>query len=90
MWSFSVEFGFAWEDAQSSRCRDAIYGYYSLVTWWAAEGKEVERARLALRLRGLEVSGRGRAICRCYSVHRRRRERGQADQKQVVETDAPR
>jgi hypothetical protein len=52
----------AWEDAQSSRNRDAIYGYltavYSLVTWWAAEGKEVERARLALRLQGLEVSGR--------------------------------
>jgi hypothetical protein len=62
----------AWEEAQSSRNRDAIYGYltavYSLVTWWAAEGKQVERARLALRLQGLEVSGREdpfAAVIRC-------------------------
>ena len=62
----------AWEDAQASRNRDAIYGYltavYTLVTWWAAEGKQVERARLALRLQGLEVSGRRdpfAAVIRC-------------------------
>jgi hypothetical protein len=37
--------------------RDAIYGYlkavYDLVNWWSAEGAEVDRARQALRSRGL-------------------------------------
>jgi len=51
----------AWEDAQSSRNRDAIYGYltavYGLVAWWAAEGQEINRARRALRSQRLEVSG---------------------------------
>ena len=62
----------AWEDAQSSRDRNEIYGYltavYSLVAWWAAEGQDVGRARRALRLQRLEVSGREDAfawIIRC-------------------------
>jgi len=37
----------AWEDAQTSRDRDAIYGYltavYGLVAVWTAEGREVDR-----------------------------------------------
>jgi hypothetical protein len=62
----------AWEDAQSSRDRNAIYGYltavYALVSWWAAEGQEIDRARRALRLSGLDVSDREHpfaAIIRC-------------------------
>ena len=62
----------AWEEAQSTRNRDAIYGYliavYSLVIWWAAEGKDVVRSRRALRLQRLEVSDREdpfAAIVRC-------------------------
>jgi hypothetical protein len=47
----------AWDDSQAGRRRDAIYGYlraiYDLVNWWSAEGCEVDRARRALRLRGL-------------------------------------
>jgi hypothetical protein len=47
----------AWDDCQMDRRRDAIYGYlkavYDLVNWWSAEGCEVDRARRALRLRGL-------------------------------------
>jgi hypothetical protein len=47
----------AWDDCQTDRRRDAIYGYlkavYDLVNWWSAEGCEVDRARRALRLRGL-------------------------------------
>ena len=62
----------AWEGAQSSRDRDAIYGYltavYGLVTWWMAEGREVHRARRALRLQRLEVTDREdsfAAVIRC-------------------------
>jgi hypothetical protein len=51
-----------WEDAQSSRDRNAIYGYlsavYDLVAWWTAEGRQADRARRALRLQRLEVSER--------------------------------
>jgi hypothetical protein len=47
----------AWDDSQSDRRRGAIYGYlkavYDLVNWWSAESCEVQRARQALRLRGL-------------------------------------
>jgi hypothetical protein len=47
----------AWDDCQMDRRRDAIYGYlkavYDLVNWWSAEGCEVDRARRALRSRGL-------------------------------------
>ena len=46
----------AWDDCQTDRRRDAIYGYlkavYDLVNWWSAEKCEVDRARQALRLRG--------------------------------------
>jgi hypothetical protein len=47
----------AWDDCQTDRRRDAIYGYlkavFDLVNWWSAEGCEVDRARRAMRLRGL-------------------------------------
>jgi hypothetical protein len=62
----------AWEDAQSSRDRNAIYAYltavYCLVAWWAAEGREADRARRALRLQRLAVSEREdpfAAVIRC-------------------------
>jgi hypothetical protein len=62
----------AWGGAQSSRDRDAIYGYltavFALVTWWSAEGREIDRARRALRLQRLEISEREdsfAAIIRC-------------------------
>jgi hypothetical protein len=62
----------AWEDCQASRDRNAIYGYltavYDLVAVWMAEGREIDRARRALRLQRLEVSGREdpfAAIIRC-------------------------
>ena len=44
----------AWEDCQSSRDRNAIYGYltavFDLVMWWAAQDRAISRARWALRL----------------------------------------
>ena len=62
----------AWEGAQSSRDRDAIYGYltgvYGLVAVWTAEGREVDRARRAVRLQRLKVSDREdpfAAVIRC-------------------------
>jgi hypothetical protein len=61
-----------WEDRQASRDRNAIYGYltavHGLVAWWAAEGREVDRARRALRLQRLAVSEREDAfasVIRC-------------------------
>jgi hypothetical protein len=61
-----------WDDCQASRDRNAIYGYltavYGLVAWWAAEGREINRARRALRLRRLKVSDREgpfAAVIRC-------------------------
>jgi hypothetical protein len=49
----------AWEDCQSSRDRNAIYIYltavFDLVTWWAAEGRAVSRARWALQVQGLDL-----------------------------------
>jgi hypothetical protein len=61
-----------WLDCQADRDRDAIYAYltavYGLVSWWTAEGREVDRARRALRLQRLEVSEREdafAAIIRC-------------------------
>jgi hypothetical protein len=61
-----------WGKCQRRRRRDAIYGYltavYNLVTWWAAEGRDVERARRALRSRLLDVPEREdsfAAIIRC-------------------------
>jgi hypothetical protein len=61
-----------WEDCQASRDRSAIYRYlsavYNLVAWWAAEGRDLDRARRALRLQRLEVSDREdpfAAVIRC-------------------------
>ena len=62
----------AWEEAQSGRDRNAIYGYltavYGLMAWWTAESREVDRARRALRLQRLEISEREdpfAAVIRC-------------------------
>jgi hypothetical protein len=41
---------------------------YGLVAWWAAEGREIDRARRALRLQRLDVSDREDpfgAVIRC-------------------------
>ncbi len=44
-----------WEDYQSTRDRDGIYGYltavFELVSWWAHEGKAAEYADRALGLK---------------------------------------
>jgi hypothetical protein len=62
----------AWTDGQANRGRNAIYGYlsamYGLVAWWAAEGRDLDRARRALRLQGLKASDREdpfAAVIRC-------------------------
>jgi hypothetical protein len=62
----------AWDDCQANRDRNAIYGYlssvYGLVAVWTAEGREIDRARRALRLGRLEVSQREdafAAVIRC-------------------------
>jgi hypothetical protein len=62
----------AWDDCQASRDRNAIYAYLTavdgLVAVWAAEGREVDRARRALRLQRLKVSDREgpfAAVIRC-------------------------
>jgi hypothetical protein len=62
----------AWEECQASRDRDAIYGYltavFDLVAWWAAENRDLERARKALRLRNIWASDHNEpfaAIIRC-------------------------
>jgi hypothetical protein len=62
----------AWAKCQRRRRRDAIYTYlsavYDLVTWWAAEEREVERVRRALRSRLLDVPEREdpfAAVIRC-------------------------
>jgi hypothetical protein len=62
----------AWLDCQANRDRDAIYAYltavYDLVAGWTAEGRAIDRARGALRLRRLEVSEREdpfAAVIRC-------------------------
>jgi hypothetical protein len=61
-----------WDDCQATRDRNAIYGYlnavFGLVAWWTAEGREVDRARRALRLQRLKVSYREdafAAVIRC-------------------------
>jgi hypothetical protein len=49
----------AWEACQSSRDRNAIYGYLSavfdLVMWWKAEDRAISRARWALQLQHLDL-----------------------------------
>jgi hypothetical protein len=61
-----------WDQSQANRQRDAIYSYlgavYTLVGWWAAEGRETERSRGAVRLLRLEPSDREDpfgAVIRC-------------------------
>jgi hypothetical protein len=61
-----------WVDCQASRDRNAIYAYlsavYGLVAWWAAEGREDDRAHKALRLQRLDASDREdpyAAVIRC-------------------------
>jgi hypothetical protein len=48
----------AWNDCQTSRARNAIYGYLSavfdLVMWWKAEHRAVGRAHRALWLQGAD------------------------------------
>ena len=45
-----------WETFQSTNARDAVYQYltavFELVSWWAQEGRAVDRAHRALHLRG--------------------------------------
>jgi hypothetical protein len=62
----------AWVDCQASRDRNAIYAYltavYSVVTWWMAEGREIDRAHRALRLHRLDAFAREdpfAAVIRC-------------------------
>jgi hypothetical protein len=47
-----------WLKCQASRSRNAIYRYlnavYGLMAWWAAEGREIDRARRALCLMRLD------------------------------------
>ena len=49
----------AWEECQTNRERNAIYGYLSavfdLVMWWKAEDRAISRARWALRLQGADL-----------------------------------
>jgi hypothetical protein len=61
-----------WAECQCRRQRDAIYEYlsavYDLVTWWAAEGRDVERAHRAVWSRRMEIFEREdpfAAIIRC-------------------------
>jgi hypothetical protein len=48
----------AWDESQSSRDRNAIYGYLSavfdLVMWWKAEHRAIGRAHRALWLQGAD------------------------------------
>ena len=78
----------AWEECQSSRDRNAIYGYLSavfdLVMWWAAEDRAISRARWALRLRHFDLPTNRRTVCGCDLVHRRPSKGGQTDAIQVV------
>jgi hypothetical protein len=64
----------AWDECQSHRERDAIYGYltavFDLVMWWAAENCELARARKALRLHNIWPTDHDEpfaAIIRCSS-----------------------
>jgi hypothetical protein len=51
-----------WADCQTNRDRDAIYAYlaavYGLVAWWAAEGREDDRACTAICLQRLDAFDR--------------------------------
>jgi hypothetical protein len=62
----------AWDESQARRDRDGVYIYltavFELVAWWAAEGRALERAQKALRLRHITPSDHDEpfaAIIRC-------------------------
>ena len=78
----------AWAKCQRRRRRDAIYTYlsavYELVTWWAAEGRDVERARRALRSRLLRRVRAGRPVRRHHPMHSRPGQSRPTDPKQMV------
>ena len=67
---------------EASRDRNSIYGYltavYGLVAWWTAEGREVDRARRALRLHRLGVSEREDAFA---AIIRRTADPAKADKR---------
>jgi hypothetical protein len=50
----------AWRNFQESRDRDAVYDYlstvFSLVAWWTADGRALDRACWALRLQNADAS----------------------------------
>jgi hypothetical protein len=50
----------AWDECQASRARNSIYLYlsalFNLIAWWTTEGRALDRARWALRLRNLDAS----------------------------------
>ncbi len=54
LWQDVTRVRIAWDECQSSRDRNAIYGYltavFDLIAWWAAEDRAVGRAGWALRL----------------------------------------
>ena len=63
-----------WETFQSCHDRDSVYQYltavFELVSWWAQEGKAVNRAHRALQLRGYSSVRQPEAfatIIRCTS-----------------------
>jgi hypothetical protein len=72
----------AWSDCQANRDRNAIYSYltavYGLVAWWRAEGREIDRARRALRLGRLIVSEREDAFA---AIIRRTADPAKADKR---------
>jgi hypothetical protein len=62
----------AWDECQANRDRETIYGYlnavYDLVAVWTAEGREIDRARRALRSQRFGASEREdpfAAVIRC-------------------------
>ena len=63
----------AWDECQSSRDRNAIYGYltavFDLVMWWAAEDRAISR-HVGLRLQGATHQPPTNRL-RQLSVHRR-------------------
>ncbi len=59
LWQDLTRVRIAWDECQSSRDRNAIYGYliavFELVMWWAAEDRAITRARWTLRLQGVDL-----------------------------------
>jgi hypothetical protein len=79
-----------WEHIQARHDRNAIDAYlsdvYGLVAVWAAEGRDVERARRALRLLRFEVSDREglfAAVIRCTGDPSKADERTRSERHRV-------